>query len=235
MKITFALKRVGLVATIALSLSIVLPAASNAEPERVYEIDIDALTYSDQNPTDLTVEDDWCLIEFCEYSFKKYNIYGVREGDMAVFNISNVSNVGNDSWYEIVGYFNINPGFSITFWKNGEEVLATQIDSGFGQIGYALTDNADLENYKLQVTVGFMPEFNFNSPDDPISGVVGFPSFSNNEYFVFNFLSTGEWGGSQGAPKLTYGNPNSYTDPTGELRSLINQIKDLSGNLIGWK
>jgi len=34
---------------------------------------------------------------------------------------------------------------------------------------------------------------------------------------------------------LTYGNPNSYADPTGELRSLINQIKGLSGNLIGWK
>jgi len=34
---------------------------------------------------------------------------------------------------------------------------------------------------------------------------------------------------------LTYGNPNSYSDPTGELRVLINRIKGLSGNLIGWK
>ena len=34
---------------------------------------------------------------------------------------------------------------------------------------------------------------------------------------------------------LVYGNPNSYADPTGELRSLINQIKNFSGNLIGWK
>ena len=42
-------------------------------------------------------------------------------------------------------------------------------------------------------------------------------------------------GVAQKAPVLTYGNPNSYADPTGELRALINQIKGLSGSLIGWK
>ena len=42
-------------------------------------------------------------------------------------------------------------------------------------------------------------------------------------------------GVAQRAPALTYGNPNSYADPTGELRALINQIKGLSGSLIGWK
>jgi hypothetical protein len=34
---------------------------------------------------------------------------------------------------------------------------------------------------------------------------------------------------------LVYGNPNSYSDPDGELRKLINRIKGLSGSLIGWK
>ena len=34
---------------------------------------------------------------------------------------------------------------------------------------------------------------------------------------------------------LVYANANSYADPTGELRALINRIKGLSGSLIGWK
>ena len=39
------------------------------------------------------------------------------------------------------------------------------------------------------------------------------------------------------APRQTivYANKNSYSDPTGELRILINRIKGLSGSLIGWK
>ena len=42
-------------------------------------------------------------------------------------------------------------------------------------------------------------------------------------------------GVSQRPTALVYGNPNSYSDPDGELRKLINRIKGLSGSLIGWK
>ena len=59
------------------------------------------------------------------------------------------------------------------------------------------------------------------------------------------FTGNNSPGSSVGAPAqpeslaprqtLVYANKNSYSDPTGELRILINRIKGLSGSLIGWK
>ena len=235
MKLTSALKRAALVATLALSLGIALPTASNAEPGRTWEIEIDALTYSDQNPTNLE-EIEWSGP--FEVNLNVYQINGVSPGDTFIFNISNVSNSNDRDLFEIVGYFRNNTGFSVTFWKNGEEV---SFDTGnwAGDPGYSLDDNADLDSYKLQVTIGEDPELQgFDSIYAPILGLVGFPSDGNGQYYLWELLATGQWSDSSGggsAAPLTYGNPNSYADPTGELRSLINQIKSLSGSLIGWK
>ena len=236
MTITSAHKRVVLVAMIALSLGIALPTASNAEPGRTWEIDIDALTYSDQNPTDLE-EIEWGA-EF-EINDNVYHINGVSPGDTFIFNISNVSNIDNPEFFEIVGYFRNNAGFSITFWKNGEEVSYDTGNWG-GETGFALDDNADLDSYKLQVTIGEDPELQgFDSIYAPILGLVGFPSDGNGQYYLWELLATGDWldpvSSAPATKPSVYGNPNSYADPTGELRSLINQIKNLSGNLIGWK
>jgi hypothetical protein len=243
MKINSALKRVGIVATLALALGIGLPAASNAEPGRTWEIDIDASSYADNNPSDL-VDPEWCD-GACPFSHSFYSIDGISAGDTFTFNISNVSNMNYNNFYTLVGWFNNSEGFSIEYLSDGEIVTT-----------WIVPFNDDIETL-VGTAVGGEEEFVTTSYDaitmrvtlgaNPVIGVVGnsanwfagkFGFISNDQYYLFRFNPEGQWSDSSGggsAPRLTYGNTNSYADPTGELRSLINKIKGLSGNLIGWK
>ena len=216
--------------------------SSYADPGRTLEINVNALTYADINPTNLSPE---VWEDFSARTLAVYKIYGVRASDKLIFNVSNVSNQDNLGYFEIVGYFRNGDGFSITFSKNGQIVSPDTLVYG-GVPGYALAGSANLDSYRLVVTLGQDPDVFFgNAPTTPISGLVGFPSDGNGLYYVWELYSSGQWIGSSApapAPALRqtsnlsfdqsqYGS-DTLSDPDGQLRKTIDSINAKYGNLI---
>ena len=242
MKLTSPLKRLALVATLALSLVIAIPTVSNAEPGRTWEIDIDAATYAQDHPSEY-VDENWCG-EGCQIPYAFYLVEGVSAGDTFTFNVFNSSNVGNPNFYPAVGYFKISDNFEISYTSDGEEVPYYMNDwnDGIDSIqGYIINNQGEplpFNNLTMQMTLGSDPVIDEIGETGRIWNAGYFGFINGNQYYVFLLTPNGQWNnpsGNSGSAPLTYGNPNSYADPTGELRSLINQIKSLSGSLIGWK
>ena len=214
--------------------------SSYADPGRRLEINVDALTYANVNPTNLSPEiwarDDLTL----------YKIYGVRASDTIIFNASNVSDQNNRGAFDIVGYFRNSAGFSITFSKNGQVVSPEERTAG-GVPGYYLTGGANLDSYKLEVTLGQDPDVYFSAhPNTPSAGIVGFPSDSNGLYYAWELYTSGQWTGSSApAPaevfvrqtsNLTFAQSlyasDTLSDEDGELRKTVDQIMNKYGSLI---
>jgi len=222
MKLTSALKRVGSTTALALSLGIALPAASNAEPGRYYEIEIDASTYWITNPS--TLEGDGLF-----GSQFNYSIDGVQQGDSVTLRLKNLQPLMGTN---IVNFLQNAPGYEINY-NYEDEMITPEGENWMGPEYnyYIFWDEYQVIDLDVNITIGE------NLTLDDVFGALYFATLINENLGFYSVLlsSTGQWLGSSGAQPLTYGNPNSYTDPTGELRSLINQIKGLSGNLIGWK
>jgi len=208
--------------------------SSYADPGRTLEINVNALTYANANPTNLTP-----LTNFSGAD-SVYKIYGVRASDKLIFNVSNVSNQVHRGFFEIVGYFQNGDGFSITLSKNAE-VVSPVTRTYAGARGYYLDKSANLDSYRLAVTLGQNPDFLVNGI--PTSGLVGFPSDSNGLYYVWELYSSGQWiGSSAPAPALRqtsnlsfdqsqYGS-DTLSDPDGQLRKTIDSINAKYGNLL---
>ena len=216
--------------------------SSYADPGRRLEINVDALTYVNVNPTNLSPE------IWARNDLTLYKIYGVRANDTIIFNASNVSDQNNRDAFDIVGYFRDSAGFSITFSKNGQVVSPEERSAG-GVPGYYLTGGANLDSYKLEVTLGQDPDVYFRArPNTPSSGIVGFPSDSNGLYYAWELYSSGQWTGSSApvaAPAPVYVRQTSnltfaqylyasdtLSDPDGQLRKTVDQIMAKYGSLI---
>jgi hypothetical protein len=213
--------------------------SSYADPGRRLEINVNALTYANQNPTDLTINSWWGGTGLTN---KVYRTFGVREGDTLIFNASNVSDIDSRDLYDIVGYFNGNSGFAINFFKNN---AAVSYDSfTYNEInGYKLDENANLDSYRLEVTLGSDPVLQGFNSIGPVLGAVGFPSLSTSEYYSWELHSSGQWAGSSPAPASLRQSTNLYfsqslyasdtlSDPDGELRKTVDQIMAKYGSLI---
>ena len=216
--------------------------SSYADPGRSLEINVNALTYADQYPTDLTINDWWGSTGLTNFV---YRIFGVSTGDTLIFNASNVSDIGDPDLYDIVGYFNGNPGFAINFLKNNAAVSHNSHTQN-GINGYTLNEGADLDSYRLEVTLGSDPVLQGFNSIGPVLGTVGFPSMSNSRYFIWELHSSGQWTGSSApapAPVYVRQSTNLYfsqslyasdtlSDPDGELRKTVDQIMAKHGSLI---
>jgi hypothetical protein len=215
--------------------------SSYADPGRSLEINVNTLTYADQYPTDLIINDWWGPTGLTNFV---YRIFGVSTGDTLIFNASNVSDVGNPGYYDIVGYFNGNPGFAINFLKNNAAVSHNSITYN-GTNGYTLDGGANLDSYRLEVTLGSDPVLQGFNSIGPVLGTVGFPSMSNSRYFIWELHSSGQWTGSSPAPaaasirrstNLTFKESlyasDTLSDPDGQLRKTVDQIMNKYGSLI---
>jgi hypothetical protein len=217
--------------------------SSYADPGRRLEINVDALTYANQNPTDLTANEWWGNIGL---TAKVYRTFGVSAGDTFIFNASNVSDVGDRDLLDIVGYFNGNSGFAINFLKNNA-VIAYNSDIGLPPLGlmngYSVRGNANLDSYRLEVTLGSDPVLQGINSIGPILGFVGFPSLSNNLYYIWELHSSGQWATPTPTPvsvrkstnlqfnESLYGT-DKLSDPDGQLRKTVDSINAKYGNLI---
>jgi hypothetical protein len=219
--------------------------SSYADPGRTLEINVNTLTYADQYPTDLIINDWWGPTDYPNFV---YRIFGVSEGDTLTFNASNVSDVGNPNYFDIVGYFNGNPGFAINFLKNNAAVSHNSIT--YNEInGYTLDGGANLDSYRLEVTLGSDPVLQGFNSIGPVLGTVGFPSMSNSRYFIWELHSSGQWTGSSPAPapapaaasirrstNLTFKESlyasDTLSDEDGQLRVTVDQIMNKYGSLI---
>jgi len=216
--------------------------SSFADPGRRLEINVNALTYAATNPTNLSSE----LVEDSSRTLTVYKIYGVRASDTLIFNASNVSNQNTPDYFEIVGYFRDSAGFSIAFSKNGQ-VVSPATYAYAGVSGYNLDGNANLDSYRLAVTLGQEPDVRFsNAPNTPFSGLVGFPSDSNGLYYLWELYSSGQWTGSSAptpaeisvrkSSNLTFKESlyasDKLSDPDGQLRATVDQIMNKYGSLI---
>jgi hypothetical protein len=213
--------------------------SSYADPGRTLEINVNASTYANINPTNLSSE-------VAADPFRTqtvYKIYGVRASDTIIFNASNVSNQSRRGYYEIVGYFRDSAGFSTTFSKNSQSVSPNTITFG-GSTGYILTGEANLDSYRLEVTLGQDPDFFLdNTPNTPTSGFVGFPSDSNGLYYLWELYSS-EAPAPAPAPaasirrstnltfKESLHGTDTLSDPDGQLRKTVDQIMAKYGSLI---
>ena len=215
--------------------------SSYADPGRSLEINVNALTYADQYPTDLAINDWWGGTNSTNFV---YRIFGVSTGDTLIFNASNVSDIGNPEYYDIVGYFNGSPGFAINFFKNNSAVSPDSFPYIDGITGYTLDGGANLDSYRLEVTLGSDPVLQGFNSIGPVLGTVGFPSMSNSRYFIWELHSSGQWTGSS-APAPVYVRQTSnltfsqslyasdtLSDPDGELRKTVGQIMAKHGSLI---
>jgi hypothetical protein len=217
--------------------------SSYADPGRRLEINVNALTYANQNPTNLTLNSWW---GFSGLTDKAYRIFGVSEGDTLIFNASNVSDIGSRNLYDIVGYFNGNSGFTINFFKNNAAVSYDSFTYN-GINGYKLDENANLDSYRLEVTLGSDPVLQGFNSIGPVLGAVGFPSLSTSEYYSWELHSSGQWAGSSPAPapapvyvrqtsnllfeQSLYAS-DTLSDPDGQLRKTVDQIMNKYGSLI---
>ncbi len=210
--------------------------SSYADPGRTLEINVNALTYADTNPTNLSPE-----IWEGFRTQAVYKIYGVRASDTIIFNASNVSNQNDGAYFEIVGYFRDSAGFSIALSKNGQVVSpVTTVYNGVPS--YSLEGSANLDSYRLAVTLGQGPDVLFtNAPNTPSSGIVGFPSDGNGLYYVWELYSAGQWAGSTPANVRRTSNlsfaqslysSDTLSDPDGQLRSTVDQIMNKYGSII---
>jgi hypothetical protein len=213
--------------------------SSYADPGRRLEININALTYANQNPTDLTMNSWWGSSGLTD---RAYRIFGVSEGDTLIFNASNVSDIGDRGFYDIVGYFNGNSGFAINFFKNNAAVSYDSLTYN-GINGYNLDENANLDSYRLEVTLGSDPVLQGFNSIGPVLGTVGFPSLSTSEYYSWELHSSGQWAGSSPAAasirrstNLTFKESlyasDTLSDPDGELRKTVDQVMSKYGSLI---
>jgi len=215
--------------------------SSYADPGRRLETNINALTYANQNPTDLTMNSWWGGTGLTN---RAYRIFGVSEGDTLIFNASNVSDIGNQNLYDIVGYFNGNSGFAINFFKNNAAVSYDSFTYN-GINGYKLDENANLDSYRLEVTLGSDPVLQGFNSIGPVLGAVGFPSMSTSEYYSWELHSSGQWAGSSPAPaaasirrstNLTFKESlyasDTLSDEDGQLRVTVDQIMNKYGSLI---
>jgi len=216
--------------------------SSYADPGRTLEINVNALTYADTNPTNLSPE-----LGEGNRELTVYKIYGVRASDTIIFNASNVSNQNDGAYFEIVGYFRDSAGFSIALSKNGQVVSPDTLEFG-GVPGYCLNGSANLDSYRLAVTLGQDPDVLFTTaPNTPTSGLVGFPSDGNGLYYVWELYSAGQWASSTPAPapapvyvrqtsNLTFAQSlyasDTLSDPDGQLRATVDQVMNKYGSLI---
>jgi hypothetical protein len=215
--------------------------SSYADPGRTLEINVNTLTYATENPTNLSAD---TVAADDLRTQKVYKIYGVRASDTIIFNASNVSNQNANGYFAIIGYFRDSAGFSIALSKNGQVVSPDTRAIG-GVPGYFLGGSANLDSYRLSVTLGQEPDVLFTTT--LTSGVVGFPSDSNGLYYLWELYSSGRWTGSSPAPapapvsvrkssNLTFAQSlyasDTLSDPDGELRKTVDQIMAKYGSLI---
>jgi hypothetical protein len=218
--------------------------SSYADPGRTFEINVNALTYANANPTNLSSE----FVDDPNKTMAVYKIYGVRASDTFIFNLSNVSNVSDRDYYEIFGYFRNSAGFSGIVSKNNVVVTPVVLDEGSNN-AYILIGDANLDSYGVSVTLGQDPDFFFSFfPNTPTSGLFGFPSDSNGLSYVWELYSSEEPAPAPApAPKpvetyvrkstnlqfneAMYGS-DKLSDPDGQLRKTVDAIDAKYGNLI---
>jgi hypothetical protein len=230
--------------------------SSYADPGRTWGIEINALTYANQNPTTLT-DAHWCN-GVCQVPTAIYDINGVSAGDVFTFNISNVTNVNHDdpgtgSYFTLVAWFKNLAGFEVTYTSNNVIVpswnptLLDPIDDLVGNaIGGTNGDSEStvaFENIEAQLTLGANPMID----EDWFAGKFGFISY--DQYYLFRFRTDGQWVESPAAPapalaaasirrstNLTFKESlyasDTLSDPDGELRKTVDQIMSKYGSLI---
>ena len=235
--------------------------SSYADPGRTWEIEINALTYANQNPTTLT-DAHWCNGE-CQVPTAIYDINGVGAGDIFTFNISNVTNVNHDdletgSYFTLVAYFKNLAGFDVTYTSNNvivpswnpiqsdpiDDVVVNAIGGSNGEVESTVA----FENIEAQLTLGGNPMID----EDWFAGKFGFISY--DQYYLFRFRTDGQWVDSPPAPapapapaatapvfvrqssNLTFAQSlyasDTLSDEDGELRKTVDQIMLKHGSLI---
>jgi len=213
--------------------------SSNADPGRRLEINVNALTYANTNPTDLPTNPWWGSVRDTD---AVYRTFGVQANDTLIFNLSNVSNENDRNYFEIVGYFQNNAGFSINLSKNGQVVTPITI-TWAGESGYLLNGSANLDSYRMEVTIGSNPVMQGFNSIGPVLGTVGFPSDGNGLYYLWELHSSGQWTGTSASTvalrkstNLTFKESlyasDKLSDPDGQLRKTVDAIDAKYGNLI---
>jgi hypothetical protein len=228
--------------------------SSFADPGRTWEIDVNALTYANQNPSILT-DDIWCG-GVCLVPTTIYDINGVSARDRFTFNITNVTNENHVDpllgvYFTLVAWFKDSEGFDVTYTSNNVTVPSWN-PNPFAPVellvGHAVGGVDDepvvkaFEDIKMELTLGDNPFMDANW----LAGLFGFISF--DQYYLFRFKTDGQWTDSSSpapAPVETYVRKSSnlqfheamygsdkLSDPDGQLRKTVDSINAKYGNLI---
>ena len=227
--------------------------SSYADPGRTWEIEINALTYANQNPTTLT-DAHWCNEECLPTAI--YDINGVGAGDIFTFNISNVTNVNHDdpvigSYFTLVAWFKNLTGFDVTYTSNNvivpswnpplNDPIDDVVGNAIGGTNGEEESTVAFENIEAQLTLGEDPMID----EDWFAGKFGFISY--DQYYLFRFRTDGQWVDSPAAPapapvfvrqssNLTFAQSlyasDTLSDTDGELRKTVDQIMAKHGSLI---
>jgi hypothetical protein len=229
--------------------------SSYADPGRTWEIDVNALTYANQNPSILT-DDNWCFL-VCQVPTTIYDINGVSARDRFTFNISNVTNQNHVDpalgvYFTLVAWFKDSEGFDVTYTSNNVTVPSwnpNPFEPVELLVGHAVGGDDDesvvkaFEDIKMELTLGDNPFIDANW----LAGKFGFISF--DQYYLFRFKTDGQWTESSSpapAPtpaasirrstNLTFAQSlyasDTLSDEDGELRKTVDQIMNKYGSLI---
>jgi hypothetical protein len=230
--------------------------SSFADPGRTWEIDVNALTYANQNPSILT-DDNWCG-GVCLVPTTIYDINGVSARDRFTFNISNVTNQNHVDpslglYFTLVAWFKDSEGFDVTYTSNNVTVPSwnpNPFEPVELLVGHAVGGDDDddesvvkaFEDIKMELTLGDNPFIDANW----LAGLFGFISF--DQYYLFRFKTDGQWTESSSpapAPAPVYVRQTSnltfaqslyasdtLSDPDGQLRKTVDQIMAKYGSLI---
>jgi len=230
--------------------------SSYADPGRTWEIDVNALTYANQNPSILT-DDNWCD-DGCLVPTTIYDINGVSARDRFTFNISNVTNQNHVDpslgvYFTLVAWFKDSEGFDVTYTSNNVAVPSwnpNPFEPVELLVGHAVGGDDDddddesvvkaFEDIKMELTLGDNPFIDANW----LAGKFGFISF--DQYYLFRFKTDGQWTESSSpAPAPVYVRQTSnltfaqslyasdtLSDSDGELRKTVDLINAKYGSLI---
>jgi len=226
--------------------------SSFADPGRTWEIDVNALTYANQNPSILT-DDNWCG-GVCLVPTTIYDINGVSARDRFTFNISNVTNQNHVDpslgvYFTLVAWFKDSEGFDVTYTSNNVTVPSwnpNPFEPVELLVGHAVGGVDDepvvkaFEDIKMELTLGDNPFIDANW----LAGLFGFISF--DQYYLFRFKTDGQWTESSSpAPVETYVRKSTnlqfnealygsdkLSDLDGQLRKTVDAINAKYGYLI---